>query len=1008
MNKNLKKAISTVAALALTASSIGVVSAATKFSDTQGTTYESAINELSALGIIDGYEDGTFKPDEGVNRAAFAKLVVGVMNKLAIAEANSTVIFDDVKAGSYDWAIGYVAQAYQDKLVNGTNDAGTTFDPGKGVTYAEAMKMLVCAAGYEEWSVNAGGWPNGYLQYANNIGIGNGVTGVSNDTALTRGQCAQMIANTLTAALCEVTGYTTDNGVQVAERQQQDGTGSKPFKSLLTENWDAFEVNGHVSGTHESGATDAGKVNYVIQKTKNYDDSSVVKTLNDDPYSISNVYDDTNEASSTINQYTKAIIKIDDTTDEDHILYIEVAGRNVEQEFDANNFATLNFTYGTEGTIEIYKSSSSSTTTSYKLASNAKMIVNNVEVDLTAENCEKYLANNADIKATLIDTPANGGSTDGKYDYVVVEYAAIAVVDEVTEKTNEYRVNFDNYDATAIDKAYLSVETDDDDKVYTFVYDGNEIDVTELQQYDVLALVFDPSSDLNSSNYVKATVTRNVVEGTCTSNGTDSDGDDYYTVNGTDYYMSNAIAGDSLDLSYTYTLYLDKNGDIAKYEENQASVNYAIVDRFYTNAGDDMVRLITKTGNKTAYVLKEDKTGLSDKMGKDSAVTDEKFPIENRIVDYSVNSSGEATLKSVVNATRSDNATYKSSTTRIGSTYVSDSNIILNASNYATNTTESVTVESLSYFINEMEYDVVFAGKRSSSDNSYPFVVIITGNEGYTVETQMAIYKSSGSTQDDGQDKKVINVYVNGENADTSDGTTAVLCEDTVSLSGLTEGDAIVYKKNSDGYVDEIVRVTEDSTQTIANNRSVLAKAVNNASKYPYDSDMISDAVKAINFKGDGDVSFVFGPVIDKKSNAVIVADTVSNNYTSDDAGKSYSYDDAKFYQYNGEGRNGNYISVITASAVAKSTVPNSGYADKTQGIINWNSDANTVNYVVLRLVDDDVKDVLSITENNNPTLASAKVVATAAPTATPEATVAPTEDPGSVATAVVTAEDVD
>lgn len=971
MNMNLKKAISTVAALALTATSIGAVSAATKFSDVAGTSYESAINELVALGIVDGFEDGTFKPEEGVNRAQFAKLVSGAMNQLAIAEANSTVIFDDVKAGSFDWAIGYVAQANQNGIIDGFEDG--TFKPAEGVTYAQAMKMLVCAAGYEDWSKNAGGWPNGYLQYANNVGIGAGVSGVSNDTALTRGQCAQMIANTLTAAICEVTGYETDSGQQVPKREQQDGTSGKDFKSLLTENWKAYEVNGHVSGTHESGATDAGKVNYVIQKTKNYDKSSVVRTLNDSPYNLSSVYDDTNDASSTLNQYTRAIIAIDDNTDEDHILYIEVAGRNVEQQLDANNWASL----ATDGaSIDFYKSSSSSTTTSYKLSPEAKMIVNNVELDLTVANCQKYLENNADVKCTLVDTPANGGTTDGKYDYVIVDYAAVAVVDELTERTNEIRVNFDNYEAEVIIDAYLSVDEDDDDKVYTFLYNGEEIAVNDLQQYDVLNLVFDPTAKLNDSNYVKATVTRETVEGTCTATGQDSDGKDYYTVAGKDYYMSNAVATDSLDVSYTYTLYLDANGDIAKYEENQASVNYAIIDKFYTNAGDQMVRLITKTGDKVGYELKEDKIGLLNtsstevdgKMRNNVSYTNAQFAIADRIVDYSVNSSGEVTLKAIVNATTvGPDAEYKGATNRIGSTYVSDSNIILNASQYATSTTQSVTKVDLSYFINEMTYEVVFAGKRSTSDNSYPFVVIIQGNDGYTVETQMAIFKSAGSTQDDGQDKDQMFVYINGENEENSDGTTKVLCESGVatdSALALKEGDAIVYKTNADNYVDEIVKVTKMSTNAIANQRlNALAYSKNTSTKYPYGNKMESDAVKAIDFKGDGEVSFVFGPVIDKKSNAVIVADV--NNNESNDAGTSYSYDDAKFYQYDGKGRSGNFITVISASGVTKSSVPKTGYADQSAGIINWASSNNTVNYVLLRMVDDDVKDVLSITEND-------------------------------------------
>lgn len=984
MNKNLKKAITAISALAMTASSFVAVSA--DYTDvTADNQYASAINQLSAMGIVDGFEDGTFKPEENVNRAQFAKLVVGAMNKLAQAEANSTQIFTDVAPGSYDWAIGYVAQAYQDGLVNGTNDENTTYDPAMNVTYAQAMKMLVCAAGYDQWSLNAGGWPNGYLSYANQVGIGNGVTGVSNDTALTRGQCAQMIANTLTAAICKPDGYTVDNGVQVANLKQMDGSDNKVFQSLLTQNWNAYEVNGAVTGTHEMGTTEVGKVNYKIMRTKNYDDSEYGDNgKNALPVEINDMYVGSTNASETLNQYTKAIVSIDESTDDATIMYIELAGKNVEVEFDANNYDSIS-----GGKISIYKSASSSSTTEYKLADGsthgeeaAKMLVNGVEVDLDAANAKKYLKDNADVKAVLIDTPANttgnSVSTDGYYDYVVVDYALPAVVDEVTTKSDSYKVNFDTY-AAGLGKGYLEVDPEDDTKTYTFVKDGNEIDVTELQQNDVLSIKWDVRSNknINESDFVKVEVVNNVVSGNCTATGKDSDGKDYYTVNNTKYYMSAALDGDSLNVSYTYDLYLDANGDVAKYVQNAASVNLAIVDRTFTSAGDNKVRLILKDGSKVDYTLKSG-AGINDTINTKSGSkkTDTEWALEERIVEYSVNSSNEVTIKKVAETDRQGLDKFEKATSYVGSYKMTDSSIILDASDFATDGTSSVSVASVSSFADQMEYGIIVAGDRNTSDNTYPFIVIYQGDNGYNVDTQMAIFQNYGTAQDDGYDVNEMFVFVDG-----ADEATPVLCETTVELDKLTEGDAIVYKKNSDGYVDQVVPVTAQSTSAIANNngQDVLDKVNETATKYPYNNGaMISSAVKALTFNGDGDVSFVFAPVIDKNSAGVTVAlkltkqdvtmkgaENPVNVYASGIAGKTFSYAaDVKAYAYDGNARDNFKLEAIGASGVVKSSIVNAG-KDTNGTIINWESADNSVAYALLRLVDNQVQEILSISTVN-------------------------------------------
>ena len=85
MNKNLKKVISSVAALTMVASSVAAF--AVDFPDVESTaSYAQAVQELSALDVISGYDDGTFGPDKLVTRAEITKMIVDALKGVLIAD----------------------------------------------------------------------------------------------------------------------------------------------------------------------------------------------------------------------------------------------------------------------------------------------------------------------------------------------------------------------------------------------------------------------------------------------------------------------------------------------------------------------------------------------------------------------------------------------------------------------------------------------------------------------------------------------------------------------------------------------------------------------------------------------------------------------------------------------------------------------------------------------------------------------------------------------------------
>jgi len=128
------------------------------FSDvSENTSYTSSIDWMTENGVIQGYPDGTFKPDQCVNRAEFLKMMYLTLGKNIIVEdgfAGSNYydnFFNDTSTDEWYWP--YVEQALRDEAIEGYPDG--TFKPGQCVNRAEALKMAVL--GFEIYDENAGG-----------------------------------------------------------------------------------------------------------------------------------------------------------------------------------------------------------------------------------------------------------------------------------------------------------------------------------------------------------------------------------------------------------------------------------------------------------------------------------------------------------------------------------------------------------------------------------------------------------------------------------------------------------------------------------------------------------------------------------------------------------------------------------------------------------------------------------------------------------------------------------
>lgn len=892
MNKNLKKVISSVAALTMVASSVAAF--AVDFPDVESTaSYAQAVQELSALDVISGYDDGTFGPDKLVTRAEITKMIVDALAERSSAEASTeSTKFADVSADH--WAKGYINQGVADGFIAGMSD--TEFDPDANVTYVQAQKMLVSAIGYETFAQGQGGWPTGYKTYAASLDITKGISGIKDSTELTRAQVAQMIDNAMDAPLCVIAGWKPEwNGTQTPNLEVRDGKEGRAYETLFTEKHDAYKVYGRVTETSKTGSVDTDKVTFQVEKADNFDDEEVKA---DSPVS-EDMYIGDSKADNYLRTYSQALIQKNDD-DEFTILSIAAAAANksvtvASEDFDENK--------STDEALYFFPAGTTKGSTKYQLDKDVKIYINGVESSKSIAELRDYLDKNETASVTLQkETETGSTSTSAKYNTIMVSSYVTAIVDEVIDKTNETSVNFDTYSSGI--QAKMTVNKDDDNYTYSFKLDGKEIEAKDLQQNDVLNIAYDTTGSFRESSFYDVIVTRNVVDGVKCTSINDSKGE--YTIGGTKYKAAEGMDID-VETSTEYSLYLDHFGRIAKADENSVSKNYGVLKNIYKKAGGDyMAQIITKKGTEEEYKVDSDNVKAYKsylvKSDADGAVYDstnkktDAYP--KQVVEYSVSSSSnKITIKNggVIAPTTAD-AEYKESGNKIGSVKMADSTVILDLSEVDTKDTYSV-VSSL----NDGSNYVAYGYDKSKSDNTYRFVIITEGTSSvFNSETQLAIFNGSEVVDNDG-DKTAYNLVVNGEEKQFILDDDVVITGnkgETVADNAFDEGDVLVYATNSEGYISRIYSVF--AAQNVLNGSSFedfRTNAFKNQSSVLADTkfaDLLSD--------DDNDVNVVFGPVVDKSGSNITIGTVTKNadgkyvvNY---DEGLEVNYSNAKIYTY--------------------------------------------------------------------------------------------------------------
>ena len=192
--------------------------------------YRTEIENLAGVQVINGNPNGTFQPEEPVNRAAMLKMLYKASGR--IPDLSNVDCFPDVLKGV--WFEAFVCDAEANRFVQGYSDG--TFRPQNNVTRAEAIKltMLILDIEVPELTsinrevlkfvdISTAAWYTKYLSAAFTKGvlpiIGQGGARYYPDWPLLRGEAAAYIYNALNLKLVE-------DRKDVEEEMQEEGQAS--------------------------------------------------------------------------------------------------------------------------------------------------------------------------------------------------------------------------------------------------------------------------------------------------------------------------------------------------------------------------------------------------------------------------------------------------------------------------------------------------------------------------------------------------------------------------------------------------------------------------------------------------------------------------------------------------------------------------------------------------------------------------------------------------------------
>ncbi len=487
--KNLKKILALVLAFACAFTMF----AGAAFTDQADIKVDSdVVDTLVSLGVINGYTDGSFKPNDTVTRAEMAKMiyVLRTGNSDASAYNDDYSTFADIKG---HWARGYVKYCQSLGIIAG--QSATKFAPDQTVTAQEAAKMLLVTLGYDANKAGLVGinWASKTNALADENGLLDDVN-TSFTGPCPRQYAAQLIYNAIDTptvvwrddAYTNVTLLGDDNKTVGEKFMNLKKTTAVLEDVSKTSGKETFEISLDKDTVDENKTTDdKGKALY------NFTD--VKKDYSDLKYQMVTVLYKNNDKSKVYGVYATK-----DNTEQTGILK-DLKMDGAKAKLDGTK-------YDLAKTTSVYVNGT-------KLYKNNKDVTIKEFIDEYGDGSSTKYTDAAYMQPTEVKLLATDGSTN----YSILNVKTFAVA-EVTAVGSDYiNVSFKKGDNTIATKSKL--ESDDWDW-----YDG-------VKKNDYVVLTAAGNYGTNHGLVEKATVVTGKVNGTKSDDGVAIDGE-WYTMAG--------------------------------------------------------------------------------------------------------------------------------------------------------------------------------------------------------------------------------------------------------------------------------------------------------------------------------------------------------------------------------------------------------------------------------------------------------------------------------------------
>ena len=748
---NLKKVLALVLAFACAFTMF----AGAAFTDQADIKVDSeVVDTLVSLGVIEGFENGSFQPNGTVTRAQMAKMiyVLRTGNSDASAYNNDKTTFTDING---HWAAGYIKYCQSLNIIAGKSN--TKFCPNDKVTTQEAAKMLLVTLGYD--AKKAGLVGAGWASKTNALADENGLLEDVNTSftgACPRQYAAQLIYNTIFAPTVVLRDdvYTNENyaghdNKTVGEKYMGLKTSIGTLNGVVKEsNKDTYKLTLTMTTANQKDS-DKYKGDYVSSFTKVAKDYSaltnrVVKVLfkaSDEVYGVF-VTDDSSVLNGVVNDYA-------------------INGGKLK--FDGTKYTILNqgVTTGNDQEAKVTEDNTATQKTITSYVTDATAATKAADVKTVLNDDDKVIS--MDVTKYMV----------GKVSYVGKDYV------NVVYKAGFGVANFSGY--SKLDK------------------DSCNSDVSGLKKDDYVIIT---NSKVNSKlDAVKA----DVVEGKITS--TRDNKNDIRIDN--NWYTSALASGDAskIALSNTVTVVI-KSGYVVYVDDYKiGSTDVALMIEAAQSAGVGkkwQADLLFADGTRKTVDIDEDKSDIldSNKTALASGVTNLS------LVTYS--QSGSKYELDQIAQVNNKYAGYDHHTTIPANSYVDDGKI-----KKADKSTLSYINASATVFVKygSDDYKVVTGDnmKNWSEKNIFSGDMLTDDSDGYAYAKVAFVNTNKNPSSADKTYAYIFGVENNAKDANNNEyveynvwnGTEATTLKVKQSAgSAYAEGTVVEYTLDSDGYAD--------------------------------------------------------------------------------------------------------------------------------------------------------------------------------------------------------------